>query len=355
MRDGFFLRSFPVFGGCLGLIEGCISSEGGGDISTTGETSEGGTNPSTVGVDSTTDPTTSTSTSTSTGTPGDDTSTGGDPSCPGTCAAPTPEGWFGPAIYARVGELAAVPPCPEDYPNPGPTVLDGFNAPGSAQCDCACNFMAGTPCDLDVTLYSGTTCQVWLNSQQAGETCSGALIGESLQVRVGYNYGGQQATCQKEEAEFIPPVEWDSAIRSCRLPETPLACNDGAGVCLPPAPEGFENAWCIYAQGDVACPAGDFSNKSVFFTNAMDTRECSSCSCGTAGTSCDDGVLQLFAGPDCAGSPVEEITPGGYVCHDVTAGSFAASFSAGPPCPVTSIPEPMGEVAAVGPFTFCCG
>lgn len=355
MRDGFFLRSLPFFGGCLGLMQGCTSSDGANDTSTTDASTGGGTSTG-PGSTSNADSTTAVAETTANGSTSDataGTSTGGDPSCAGTCRAPAPEGWFGPTIYARVADVMAVPDCPEEYPNPGPTVLDGFHDPGPAQCDCSCNLMAGTPCSLNITQYTAN-CSSWLYSTQAAENCTNTALSGAVRIFTSYYYGGGGGTCQKENSEFVPPVAWDGAIRSCRLPEAPLSCTDG-GVCLPPAPDGFESAWCIYKQGDVDCPGGDFGNKSVFFTNAMDTRECSSCSCGTAGTSCNEGVLQLFPGPDCAGSPTQELSASNGLCQNVTAGSFAASFSEGPPCPVTSIPEPMGEVAAVGPFTFCCG
>lgn len=356
MRDGLILRSLPFFGG-LTILPGCTNTSGSNDTSSTtdastsaegGATTSTGLTDATTGIGSATDATAADST-TGVG------ATTGDPNCAGTCAAPPPEGWFGPTIYARLPDASTLPDCPDEYPNPGPTLLEGFHDPGPAQCDCSCTLMAGTPCSGTLRLYDSACAGYGWYTQQATENCTNyALVDRGIRV-YSYNYG-TPGTCQKEASELIPPVAWDGAIRSCRVPETPLSCNDGAGVCLSPAPEGFESAWCIYKQGDVECPGGDFGNKFVFNTNAMDTRECSSCSCGTAGTSCNEGVIQLFDDIDCAGMPSQELPiDGGGACTVISADSFAATFSDGPPCPVTSIPEPTGSVEAVGPFTFCCG
>ncbi len=353
MRDEICRHSLQLLGG-ISLASGCGGPKASGDTGSTdttasdsGQTSTGQTD---EGISSITiTPTGGSADSTTAGAD----STTGDPSCQGTCAAPAPDGWFGPTIYARLADVTSLPACPAEYPNPGPTLLEGFHDPGPAQCDCSCTLMAGAPCSAQVRMYNGGCAGYWANQQPAGETCTNyALVNRGARI-YSYNYGNP-GSCQKEDTEFVPPVAWDGAIRTCRVPETPLSCNDGAGVCLPAAPEGFESTWCIYKDGDAECPGGDFGNKFVFHTNAMDSRECTSCACGTAGTSCNDGVVQLFDDADCEGMPAQELPLNGS-CQVLNALSFAGSFSDGPPCPVTTMPEPMGEVAAVGPFTFCCG
>ncbi len=357
-RHRLLRRSLPLLGG-LSLLPGCTSSEAA--QSDTGASS----NPTTTADDGTQtggsqaeDTTSALDTGASSGaaeTAGAD-STTGDSGCAGTCVAAVPDGWFGPTVHARLAAGAATPPCPDDYPTPGPTLVEGFNEPGPAQCDCSCTLMAGSPCTATLTFHTDD-CEGYaygMDSVSLGPECNPTpIVNELSSVEL---YAGNGGSCQKEDTEFVPPISWDATIQTCRLPEeTPLACNDGASVCLPAAPEGFENKWCIYKQGEVECPVADFTEKLVFHTNAEDTRDCSSCSCSSPGGSCSEGTLQLFDEPDCAGEATQEVVLSADLCQVLNAASFAADFGGEQACSVTTAPVASGSATPVGPFTFCCG
>lgn len=355
MRDSFLFQSLPLFSGALAFLAGCspktpADETTGTDV--TGTSSATTTMTSTDASSSSTDEPTTTMTTTVSTTL--DTSTTvdpdtGDPACGGgTCGDPTEEGWFGPAIIARLPVGAELPSCTPEYPDAGPTLLEGYVDPGPATCDCTCELTQAPQCNGSVTSFQGANCVQWLNSVQVSANCSNISIPGSARF---YAYGQGVGICDENEIENIPPIPWEATIRSCRVPENLLDCGDG-GVCLPAQPEGFEDNWCIYRQGDYECTAA-YPNKSVFWSGADDTRGCSECTCGSAGTNCLDQTVDVFAGADCEGLPIATL-PGGNVCTNVTGLSIAATSSKSGACPVTAVPEPEGTVAAQGDFTFCC-
>jgi hypothetical protein len=265
----------------------------------------------------------------------------------GQCGAPAPIGWFGPAIFARVLDVAPPPDCPAAFGAAGPTVLEGWNDPGPAVCECECSLSADLACSSSVYSYSNASCSQGGYYSPVTTGCTNFDISGGVYF---YSYVQNFPTCMQQSNDFLPPAQWDASIRSCKLEAEPtVACGDG-GVCLPIVPEGFEPAMCIYADGDQACPPGAYSNKLSFFSNYEDTRACSSCSCGAAPSTCQP--MQVYEQPDCEGLPVTEVMPNGS-CTPATGASVAQAIDESS-CPVTSAAEPMGAIAPIGPFTFCC-
>lgn len=358
MRDGLVFRSLPFFTGSLAFMSAC----GGGSSTDSGATTgdSGGESTSTVTADdtaSTTNVDTSeggttaiTADSSDSSAGGGSSSDSGDPECgpASQCTDEAPVGWFGPVIHAQFPEGTEPPPCPEAYSDPGPTLLAGFNDPGPAICGCECELSMMQNCYASI-YYGGVapTCNDWNNNAGVSDNCINLDVGGFVRFDAnGYNQG----FCEETQSEVIPPLLWESAIRTCRL-DTPFPCGDG-GVCTPDPVEGFENIWCIYQQGDLDCPAGPFSAKELFYSAAEDTRACSNCTCGTAGTSCTDYTLDVYAGADCAGEPVASL--GVDSCSQIDGASVAGNFGGGTPCPVTEPSLPEGAVTAMGAFTFCC-
>lgn len=354
MRDGFLIQTLPFFSGALAFLPGCSPSPSSDDTTeTSSPTTETSADPSTTSTSTddatltTDDPTTSTTGTT--GTTMADTTETGDPACGGgTCGSPVEDGWFGPTIYARLLPDAALPSCTPDYPDQGPTLLDGFTDPGPAICECSCELTQQPNCNPSMSIYGSQNCGNWLNSTAISATCSNINIPAAARVSA---YGYQQGVCEEEDIEEIPPVAWDATIKTCRVSDAALACGDG-GVCLPPLPEGFEDNWCMYRQGDHECPAGPYSNKSIFWSGAEDTRACSNCQCGSAGATCNDVQVNVWAGSDCEGVPAATISVNS--CTNVTGNSVAQVTEGNAVCPVNEDSAPMGSVAAMGEFTFCC-
>lgn len=357
MSDGFLTRTLPFFNGVLAFLPACggtTSSDTGADTGS-GETSGSPTSSPETTVDPTTetsgntteDPTTETSLdSTETGTPG---------GCPegSLCGSEPPDGWFGPTIIARVQDGAEPPPCPEDFPDLGPDLLADFVTAPPAVCNCECEPPASPSCDGNVIVRGQNSCSGFVNSASPQATCTNFSIDGFTEFNLyGYYYYYNPGECTAEQTSEIPPIAWEAQITTCGLTDAPMACEFN-GICIPPPPSGFESTWCIWQQGDVGCPAGVFNTKSLFFTGAEDTRDCSDCSCASPSSTCEGAELMLFSSLDCAGDPSAVLDANGS-CLDVTAQSFAVDFPLADSCPVTTAPHPMGTAEPTGEFTFCC-
>lgn len=274
----------------------------------------------------------------------------GDPECGigATCGEAAPGGWFGPTTWARVVGGGALPDCPPEYPEVGPTVLEGYNDPGPAICGCTCEVDAVSSCLTYAYSYGDAQCSAYLNFLQFSEDCHDFAIGGA-----GYFYMFQQNQpfCMQVKTEELPEVQWDANVRSCKLPDLPTPCGD-EGVCTPVPVEGFEPSLCIYAQGDLECPPGVYANKQAYFSGADDQRDCSNCTCGQGTVSCT-GSMQVFDGAACGGNQVADVPSTGQ-CTPAVGSSVGLNFTGESGCPVATPPEPMGTIAPTGPFTFCC-
>lgn len=275
----------------------------------------------------------------------------GDPECgpASVCNEPAPSGWFGPAVFARVTEGEDAPACPAEYPEAGPTVLEGYADPGPAICSCECDLSMAQSCSSYVYGHSTASCNTYNVYSATSENCTNVALTNYAQF---YAYLQNNPFCMQNKSEEFPPVQWDASITSCKLPVTATACGDG-GVCTPLPGGDFEAPVCIYKQGDEACPAGVYDTKVSFYTGVEDTRECTNCTCGTVQPNCNNLTLDLYNGTDCAGLPTNSLTANG-ACESAAAGSVAVPPAADDGCPVQTAPEPMGSIAPVGEFTFCC-
>ncbi|MBK6920760.1 MAG: hypothetical protein IPH07_25415 [Deltaproteobacteria bacterium] len=279
----------------------------------------------------------------------DESSTGVDECGVGAhCGDPAPASWFGPTVIAKVGDGVAMPDCPTDYPEAGPTMLEGYHDPGPAQCDCTCDLNVSQTCTSYTYSYSGAACNTYLNFQQFSQDCHDFAIGGSTYF---YMYQAQQPFCMQNKVEEFPEATWDATIRSCKLPDDAVACGNG-GACQPDAPEGFEAGLCIYKQGDALCPEGQYSEKFSYWAGVDDQRDCSSCTCGTATATCT-GSMHVFDGMACGGNQVADV-PSNYTCVPATGASVGLNFTGMSDCPIATAPEPTGTIAPSGNFTFCC-
>lgn len=274
----------------------------------------------------------------------------GDPECgpAAACTAPAPDGWFGPTIHARTSG-PEFPACPDGYADPGPTVLEGWGDPGPAICDCECPLSQAQTCTAYMYSHSTMQCQEYLQYANVTENCSTVPVSGFTTFQA---YPQNQPFCEQMKTEEFPPAVWDATIHSCKLSAPGPSCGGGERQCTPLPPEGFSAEVCVYQQGDLACPAGDYSTKYMFYTDVEDTRDCSNCTCGQPVANCSANMV-VFDGPDCAGDPVASV-PSTGVCTTATGGSIAMELAGNEGCAVTTMPEPMGAIAPVGEFTFCC-
>lgn len=371
IRDSIVFRSIPFVTTGLAFLPACGGDDGNvtaSDDDSTGDPTMtvSATDPSADDDDDDDSGTSSVDDATATiddsgSSDGGSSSDSGDPVCgEGSCNAVAPVGWFGPVTYARVEPGGNMPACPGDILQPGPTVLDGFEDPGPATCTCECELSAPLTCNSCAETSATQNCQGGgyyyggcpYNATVVTENCTNIDILGFLSFTStdqGY-YGMPQPMCEEESEELIPPFQFDATIVTCKVPDTALVCADG--ICVPPAPEGFEAKWCIYQTGDLECTDPSFPNKSIFYSNVEDTRGCTSCQCGSAASSCEEQQLMVFDGEDCAGEPIAVLDATG-ACVAGTGGSVAGTGTEAA-CPVTEAPVPEGAIMPTGPFTFCC-
>ena len=266
------------------------------------------------------------------------------------CMTPAPDGWMGPIAVHR-GPLEGTPPaCADGFPSGGLTLYEGFHDPGPASCGCECGINLVNYCTkylFDWEAGCGSQVgQINFTGSDCDELTSSG--GTSF-----YMFGQGQPVCQPTKIIEAPDVPWDNLVSSCAGAAMGDACADG--VCTPEPPEGYEAGLCIFAQGDMECPAGDFSEKLMLHSGTDDMRNCGPCTCGTGSPTCT-GTLDVFSSADCSGAPLASLDASSFTCVDGTgdAQSAVVTFDADPTCPVEMVPEPVGDIAPSGEFTYCC-
>jgi hypothetical protein len=307
-----------------------------------------------------------------------------------TCSAPLPSGWTGPVVYYE-GPAAGAPGCNASggYPQPAQTASSGFNA-GSPTCPtCSCGSPSGMSCSAEAVFFDGPSCGgsgCWGGSPAY---CNGGLItvGSACKPQsmcsdatglvptsaVFTNAQASGGTCTSSftGTENIPTPTFTNTVRACGgAPGSGTGCGAGA-VCLPKPAPPFDSSVCIYKTGDVACPAGAWSQKSVFHLSFNDTRDCSACACGSATGNCGSTTLELFTdgvcqqgkstlpGPDLGGctnlqndtTPIVAPNCNGF--NGVSLSMRLVGTPSGGSCPATG-GQVTGSATPTEPITFCC-
>lgn len=356
-------------GGAGGTGGGATSTGSGGTGGGTTSTGSGGTGGTGGGTTSTgsggsggTGGGMSTGSGGSGGTGGGTTSTGsgGGATCPDTsqCVAKAPEGWMGPVARAEVSNQEALPPCPGNDP---PAREGGSALSASPTCtQCTCGMPMGGDCGASKLLLApGDDCTSSIPSFVEVTDCtkvssdegSPALSAKAAPAPV---TGG---ACTPQGGQPYP-WSWKTRHRLCGLPQHLSGCAEDQ-VCAGRSGETFARQFCVYQDGEVACPAGPYSQQTVFYRGVDDTRACASCDCGPPTARTCGGVVRLYSTNDCPSSSFQTI-PANDSC---TKGSFTAvaatyvpSSPAGGSCePSTGSPPFIpGSATPKDPVTVCC-
>jgi hypothetical protein len=309
-----------------------------------------------VADDAATDPSTSTAVdATTTQTTTADSESDG-PCGAGLCAAPPPEGWFGPLVRFEHDGSATPPACDDAWPDPAFSLLGGFVDPGPAVCsECVCGIDLDALCTLTGYRTEGSDVCDFRDPFQleAPGTCEDASVDDgSLWL---YAFTELPPVCTADFAAEIPEVDWALEVTGCRGAELGETCDDAGRQCLPPVPAGFDDDLCIFANGDLPCPEGDYSEKSVWFSSVDDTRSCGQCICGDPPDATCSGAFEMFAAADCSGEPTQT-HPADVGCAGAVQGVSTLRFAYDGPttCALTQAPAPQGTVAPAGAITYCC-
>ncbi len=294
--------------------------------------------------------------------------------CSAECVASAPDGWFGPYVQPVDPGTGDETSCEGDYPDSIRGGVAGA-AGDDAECGCSCGAPTGGACEdpLTVQVYdqdqNGFACSTITDTILTADTpFSNDTNGSGINVRILEPDVTTAPTCAPSATENIDPIELGASVELCGGGVAEGDC-EGDEVCVPELSAGFISAHCVYTEGDVPCPVGtDFSNRTVYFAEITDTRDCSSCSCGAAQNTDCDGSVSFFAtyiqsGGGFVTDPAE-VEPATGACRQIdpnltpTAGvTYGMVYD--PETPTSSGCNPIGgdaqgSVSADDAFTVCC-
>lgn len=293
--------------------------------------------------------------------PDSDTSTTdtGDPGClsPNTCVDAAPAGWSGPVVMFR-GDVDARPPaCAVPYPLPDLEAFGDLSVP-AGDCDCDCTPPGDAYCDGGSVIYNqaDAACNTPTTTFFVEDGCA-EFGGEFFSIRY-FEFDASTvqifgSDCTPSAQETIPPAEHGSIVVVCGGASEEGTCEDGAQVCVPAADSPFQERLCIWQDGDVDCPAGSYTEKEVYYDSFDDERDCSTCTCGPLGGSCDDPAVIMRANAGCGGTAGNII--GDAMCAQAGIGADSAELTASPdPSCAPNGGDLEGDVTELGPHTICC-
>ncbi len=319
----------------------------------------------------------SSSDSTSDSTTGDETGetssgseTGEEPEPPPSCGGraglcvSVPEQWNGPVTLATT-TLGETPDCggaPEQLSARG-----NVDAP-EASCACECADATGASCSEAVLTAWGDdgTCggtEVFsqtlvpggdgCNFMPSGEATGDVPVADSSFWSMTTSSSG--GACAPQSTFDVPAASYREEVAGCGTQPLEGEC-DGGASCID---AGGTGSVCVWQAGDHACPAGDFSERTVYFRGDIsDGRSCTACSCGTPQGSCPTTEARLHEGYYCNGPSVgirqncEEACFGpGCETYAISAGlSLGAAQASCEP----STSEVQGAATGTDPVTVCC-
>ncbi len=271
--------------------------------------------------------------------------------CASACASPAPPRWTGP-YFAAVTDPDAPASCPNGYDE----IAVGHAGLEAAEptCQCECEAVGGG-CQLDYDFFSNPSCSLSLGPSGLLNpgACSPQLASGLLSGYLRPSVVTAPSECTPSAVVDVPPPVWDTVTTVCAPPQLPGDCGDE--LCVPVTPQGFQSPMCIFSDGDVPCPDGEYSQRSLAYRELLDERSCGACECQTTPGACSG---QMIVNDDNAcqdSSPTPFAADGS--CQSVSVnGAFSISFQASggeTSCAASTSPA-SGEVSRIDPFTICC-
>ncbi|MEZ4299416.1 MAG: hypothetical protein R3B70_30980 [Polyangiaceae bacterium] len=304
-----------------------------------------------------------------------------------SCVPAVPNTWSGYFLLYE-GSPVGDPGCTEQFPMDSYVGNFNLNAPAATCAACACGSPSGEVCTppslivgLDVpcggtpSLLSqlfmpggwGAVCTTAQDASgpyysPAGLTicgpggdqpCHQAITADAPTVSGGFcTPSGGMAT--------VTPATWDGFGHACSgATLTGKGCAIGQ-TCLPKPADPYIGGLCIKKAGVQNCPAGQFSQKHVFFDDFTDSRTCTGCNCGIPTGSTCAGNITTHADSvqnQCL-SPVATFPAG--TCQNLTGNPAIGNSKftvTSPPAGGSCTPGggmPSGTAVGTFPQTFCC-
>ena len=281
------------------------------------------------------------------------------------CVEEPPTDWLGPMALATAAGGASAPVCMGTGYDRTALSLFGVINEGTATCDCDCTPPSGT-CGNSICVHRTSTSQSCIMAGiQIMDMCE-YTVAPGTCFSAGttgfYKPLGPQYTatsgCTAQPTEDIDAPAWTRRMVACEVNNPPAAGCQAQALCLPDLQTPLE-AWCIYRTGEQTCPAGPFSEQTIYYEDFDDTRDCTTCTCGAATGTCTGRVDFSYGNslPQGCGNEVllDSASYGSCVSVD---GSYFAVGSPSNPQPMGSCP-PMGgvlqgSVVKNGAVTVCC-
>ncbi len=360
----------PATSEATGSTEGSTTDEPTGSMS--GPTSDS-TSGSTSSSDSTSEATSqSGSSSGSTGNEmGDECGVGG------TCFAAPPAGWNGPVAVALEdvgGDDEAA--CGGAYPVVSTEAFGDLQFE-AADCPCVCGDASGASCTASATLHrtmafasnppvcaSGSEIETWDFPIPSTVSFSSPVTSTSGWFSSSVNaVGPSGGSCTPFGAVDAEPAAFASRVLGCASENLVQEdCVDG-DVCAPALAAPFE-AMCIWAEGDLPCPDGTFSDRTMYHRSFVDSRDCEECTCAAAEGTCQEPALFLVSNSSVSGETFTSVEEGAAQCaaldpNDLSGGdAFVGARLLTPAVESAScapnVPQPSGDVQASDAVTMCC-
>jgi len=208
------------------------------------------------------------------------------------CSGAVPAGWTLTAFAPN-----RTTACPGNF-----TATDVVAAPTlqAGACTCSCNIATQPSCALGAVTgtWSGDA-----NCGNAWKTWTFTAVGQCMDYGMGANFalgshnsytklGLTPGTCNSPAAVADGSKVGSTPMRTC-VPS--VACAED--VCNGAVPAGMRA--CIATAGDVACPAGPFSDKAAVI-GATTTLSCAGCStCNVTQSACGAATVKFWADANC--------------------------------------------------------
>ena len=271
------------------------------------------------------------------------------------CTIAAPSGWEGPVVFREGADLGS---CTGAYDTRVFEAGADLEAAAASCSSCSCEG-SGCASFVDFRVGSeeqcgGQTCTTSVNREctEIAPSCLKDVTDAYLQTRLSANSGCKAS----EQHADIPEPHWKTRALACKPGAVQRGGCKNDEVCLPAAISGeFEDNYCVWSDGDKACPKAEFTHKRLFHRAWKDSRECSACSCGAGGceyrwrifnaddTDCASPVLELSSANECVqvNPSAGKLRVGAMISGD--GGECSASGG-----------ESRGEAVADQAVTVCC-
>ena len=269
------------------------------------------------------------------------------------CVPPAPTGWDGPSIIHLRDAADPAPECPADFPTPGVSARANLDE-GSPSCECSCGDAEGAECKaVTVTAHPGGGCQGDPNETLNVDPGDCVQFGnQQNQIQTGPFELADKGSCLATLDDTIPEPQWLSAVTGCNVEQSGGGCG-GGDVCVANPTDPFEGPVCIVSAGDLPCPDGAYTERSVYYQNFEDGRACEDCSCAAPTGACTGNVS--VGNSNSCNNPILVLDSNDCDFYGVGGAPFVTYN--GMPSDAECEPSQstiQGEVEQTGPITVCC-